>query len=155
MPTLSRERWLAVSPYLDRALDMDRADRTALVASLRDESPVLAADLETLLAERDALSRDGFLEEDVPAPPITGPLSGQVVGAYTLVSLIGQGGMGSVWLARRSDGRFEGVAAVKLLNAELVGRAGEERFQREGGILARLTHPYIAHLIDSGVSAAG
>ena len=63
--------------------------------------------------------------------------------------------MGSVWLAERCDGRFEGRAAVKLLNIALVGRAGEERFRREGTILARLTHPHIAHLIDAGVSPAG
>ena len=63
--------------------------------------------------------------------------------------------MGSVWLAARSDGRFEGKAAVKLLNAALVGRAGEERFRREGTILARLTHPHIARLIDAGVSPTG
>src|SRR6185369_12906419 len=75
--------------------------------------------------------------------------------AYTLVSPIGAGGMGSVWLARRSDGRFEGTVAVKLLNASLVGRAGEERFRREGSILARLAHPHIARLHDAGVSAAG
>ena len=43
--------------------------------------------------------------------------------------------MGSVWLAERCDGRFEGRAAVKLLNIALMGRAGEERFRREG------THP--------------
>ncbi len=46
--------------------------------------------------------------------------------------------MGSVWLASRSDGRYEGQVAVKLLNAALVGRGGEERFRREGTILARL-----------------
>ena len=63
--------------------------------------------------------------------------------------------MGSVWLARRSDGRFEGSAAVKLLNPSLVGRAGEERFRREGSILARLTHPHIARLLDAGVSSTG
>ena len=63
--------------------------------------------------------------------------------------------MGTVWLARRSDGRFEGSAAVKLLNAELVGLASEERFRREGSILARLAHPHIARLLDAGVSANG
>ncbi len=60
--------------------------------------------------------------------------------------------MGSVWLAERCDGRFDGRAAVKLLNIALMGRAGEERFRREGNILARLTHPHIAHLVDAGVS---
>ncbi len=78
-----------------------------------------------------------------------------MLGAYRLVSRIGQGGMGSVWLAERCDGRFEGRAAVKLLNIALMGRAGEERFRREGNILARLTHPHIAHLVDAGVSPTG
>src|SRR6185436_6462474 len=87
-----------------------------------------------------------------PAPP---SLSGQVLGAYRLESVIGQGGMGTVWLAERCDGRFEGRAAVKLLNVAVMGRAGEERFRREGNILARLTHPNIARLTDAGVSATG
>src|SRR5215470_6309030 len=82
-------------------------------------------------------------------------LAGQTVGAYTLESQIGHGGMGSVWLARRNDGRFERRAAIKLLNANFVGRAAEERFRREGSILARLTHPHIARLVDAGVSPAG
>ena len=87
--------------------------------------------------------------------PGASSLAGAAIGAYTLVSPVGEGGMGSVWLAERSDGRFEGRAAVKLLNAALVGRAGEDRFRREGTILARLDHPHIARLIDAGVSAIG
>src|SRR6185436_11233408 len=82
-------------------------------------------------------------------------LEGTQLGAYTLLKPIGRGGMGSVWLASRNDGRFEGKAAIKLLNAELAGRTGGERFKREGTILARLTHPHIARLIDAGVSGAG
>ena len=54
--------------------------------------------------------------------------------------------MGSVWLAHRNDGRFEGKVAIKLLNAALVGRAAEGRFRREGTILARLAHPNITRL---------
>ena len=96
-----------------------------------------------------------FLEDAPAAPPRSASLAGQTVGAYTLVEPIGQGGMGSVWLAQRSDGRFEGRVAVKLLNASLVGRAGEERFRREGSILARLAHPHIARLLDAGVSEWG
>ncbi len=87
--------------------------------------------------------------------PIEASLAGVTIGAYTLKSSIGHGGMGSVWLASRSDGRFEGQVAVKLLNAALVGRGGEERFRREGTILARLAHPHIARLIDAGVSNTG
>jgi eukaryotic-like serine/threonine-protein kinase len=125
------------------------------VAALRAQEPGLAAELESCLAELATLSREGFLADAAPRPPGAGAQPEQTVGAYTLSSPIGRGGMGTVWLARRSDGRFEGTAAVKLLNAELVGRAGGQRFAREGSILARLRHPHIAHLVDAGVSPGG
>ena len=158
MPPLSADRWRALSPYLDEALDIASSQRAAWLASIRARDAVLAADLQLLLAEHEALHESHFLEGTVPLAPGPEPpasLAGQILGAYRLISLIGQGGMGSVWLAERCDGRFEGRAAVKLLNIALVGRAGEERFRREGTILARLTHPHIAHLIDAGVSPAG
>ena len=154
MSGLSRERWQVVSPHLEHALDLDTHERNDWLESLRAKDPALAADLQALLEEGDALSRGGFLEGGAVLPE-RASLAGQTIGAYTLDSLLGQGGMGSVWLARRSDGRFEGRAAVKLLNASLIGRAGEERFEREGSILARLTHAHIAHLVDAGVSPAG
>ena len=157
MPPLSADRWRTLSPFLDEALEIANGERAAWLASIRARDPVLAADLQLLLAEHDALDESRFLEGAVRWRRATaaGVARGQILGAYRLVSLIGQGGMGSVWLAERCDGRFEGRAAVKLLNIALVGRAGEERFRREGTILARLTHPHIAHLIDAGVSPAG
>jgi len=150
---LSRDRWQVVEPLLDRALEMTEAERAVWLEQLRREQAVLAAELEALLSHRPALDREAFLQLGPDLP--SSSLAGQALGAYTLEAQIGQGGMGAVWLARRSDGRFEGRAAVKLLNLSLVGRAGEERFRREGTILARLSHPHIARLIDAGVSLAG
>jgi serine/threonine protein kinase/tetratricopeptide (TPR) repeat protein len=158
MPALSPDRWRAVSPYLDEALDIATEDRAAWLSSIRARDEALAADLRLLLEEHEVLHQSRFLEHAVPLPSHAGltlSLAGQTLGAYRLSSPIGQGGMGSVWLADRCDGRFEGHAAIKLLNVALVGRAGEERFRREGNILARLTHPHIAHLIDAGVSHTG
>ncbi|HEY7368319.1 MAG TPA: serine/threonine-protein kinase [Thermoanaerobaculia bacterium] len=153
MPTQNADRWGRWSAHLDLLLDLPAAQRTARLEALETEDATLASDLRGLLEEHEALDREGFLENAVfPGGP---PPAGRTFGAYTLVSLIGQGGMGNVWLARRSDGRFEGTAAVKLLNASLIGRSGEERFRREGTILARLTHPHIAHLVDAGVSPDG
>jgi serine/threonine protein kinase/tetratricopeptide (TPR) repeat protein len=155
MPVLSNDRWRALSPYLDRALDLSPGEREPWLAGLRLENPGLASDLESLLGEQEALDRDGFLAGAViPIPPDLS-LASHRIGAYTLVSPIGRGGMGTVWLAERSDGRYSGKAAVKLLNAALIDQRGEERFRREGSILARLTHSHIAHLIDAGVSTAG
>jgi serine/threonine protein kinase len=83
-----------------------------------------------LLDEHRELDKAGFLDEQPIALPRTG-LTGETIGAYTLVAPIGQGGMGTVWLAERSDGRFDRRVAVKFLNLALVGR-GEARFTREG-----------------------
>ena len=82
-------------------------------------------------------------------------MAGLSVGAYTVERELGQGGMGSVWFARRTDGRFEGHVAIKFLNTGLAARGGPERFAREGSILARLAHPNIARLLDAGVTAGG
>jgi tetratricopeptide (TPR) repeat protein len=140
---------------LDKALDISPEERAAWLDSIREQNPALATDLQTLLNEHRALGDEGFLRTGAAMRPTPGLLSGQTVGAYTLVSPIGQGGMGTVWLARRSDGRFEGRAAVKFLSVGLLGGAAEERFKREGSILARLGHPNIAHLIDAGVLGGG
>ncbi|MPY90389.1 MAG: tetratricopeptide repeat protein [Luteitalea sp.] len=158
MSALSADRWRRLSPYLDHALGIGIEERAAWLASIRAEDATLAADLQTLLAEHAALDESGFLERTVPLPPHTSPtvsLAGQTLGAYRLLSRIGQGGMGSVWLGERCDGRYEGRAAIKLLNGGLIGHAAEDRFKREGSILARLRHPHIAQLVDAGVSHAG
>ena len=155
MTVPDKERWRVLSPHLDRALELSGGERAVWLASLRGEDPALAHDLEALLIEHEALDQEGFLAGAPPAPLPRSSPAGQAIGSYTLRSLVGQGGMGGVWLAERSDGRFEGVVAVKLLNASLVGRDGENRFRREGSILARLRHPHIAQLIDAGLSSSG
>lgn len=88
-------------------------------------------------------------------PALGGSLAGKTVGAYTIERELGQGGMGSVWLTRRSAGRFDGHVAIKFLNAGLASRFGRERFAREGSILARLVHPNIARMLDAGVATDG
>jgi len=155
MTTLNPEQWREVSPYLDKALEMPEAERASLLASLDEINPELARFLRSLLEEHHALARGEFLEH-TPAPlPQQPALAGQSIGAYTLKSPIGQGGMGSVWLAQRSDGRFERQVAVKFLSIALVGDVGAERFKREGRLLGQLAHPHIAGLVDAGVSRTG
>jgi len=131
-------------------------ERSLWLASLRTQDPALAAELEVLFGEHRMLREEGFLETSASLGLRRSPgLAGQTLGAYSLISQAGQGGMGSVWLAERNDGRFQRKVAVKFLNIALIGKSGEERFKREGTILARLTHPNIAELFDSGVSLTG
>ena len=94
-------------------------------------------------------------EPERTAVPSDVGMAGRVIGAYTVERELGQGGMGSVWLARRSDGRSEGHAAIKFLNAGLVSHRDRDRFARDGNFLARLAHPNIAHLLDAGITADG
>jgi serine/threonine-protein kinase len=152
---LEPEAWRVVSPYLDQALEMEEAERAVWLQSLRRENPSIAAQVEALLEEHRELHEKGFLEQAPLLPPSEGAAEGQPVGAYTLVAPIGEGGMGMVWLAERSDGRFQRRVALKFLKIALAGSGGEERFKREGTILGRLTHPHIAQLLDAGVSTSG
>jgi serine/threonine protein kinase/Tol biopolymer transport system component len=155
MSKLSPDQWQALSPHLDQALEMTDDERSIWLSSLHNQDPALAYQLEILLREHRALSDEGFLEASALELPGGPGLEGQTLGVYTLVSQIGHGGMGTVWLAERNDGRFERRVAVKVLNVALMGKDGKERFKREGRILGRLRHPHIAELIDAGVSLTG
>jgi serine/threonine-protein kinase len=139
---------------LDEALDLEPAQLDAWMTRLRAAEPETAAELERLLAAEPTLDARRFLV-DGPVPGQVPTLEGRRIGAWTIDRQLGQGGMGTVWQAHRSDGRFEGVAAVKLLNLALLDRLGAERFRREGTMLARLNHPHIARLLDAGVTEAG
>jgi serine/threonine-protein kinase len=151
MDKVDPQRWQRLSPLLDELLDLEGAARAARLAQLRADDPALADELSGLLAQETAMEREAFLEGSPLADEPPPALEGRRMGAYTLESPLGAGGMGSVWLARRSDGRYEGAVAVKLLNLALMGHGGAERFAREGQVLARLTHPHIARLLDAGI----
>jgi serine/threonine-protein kinase len=152
-PTLRRAEWIELSPLLEHALELEGEERRKW---LRAQQPAIAARLEALLSEHNVLKSEEFLERgNVDLPSTTATMTGQVVGPFKVESQIGQGGMGSVWLARRNDGRFERRVALKFLHIALLGDKGEERFRREGKILALLADPHIAELIDAGVTHAG
>src|SRR5688572_25078144 len=158
--SLDPSLWRELSGHLDRALDLEPAERERWLSELMTSQPLIAAAVRNLLAERDALNARGFLQNPPSAiADLTRrhrpSLAGKQVGAYTLDSLIGRGGMGEVWLASRSDGRFEGRFAIKFLD-RLIARARlADRFRHEGRLLARLGHPHIARLLDAGSTEDG
>ena len=115
----------------------------------------LRVPLRELVMERQHLDAQDFLENPLRIPTVQTSRIGQRVGAYTIQSLLGKGGMGEVWLAQRSDGHFNGLFAIKFLTLASPGANALERFRREGRMLARLAHPNIARLIDAGVVPAG
>ncbi len=157
MEQLDRHLWEQLSPLLDQVLDLDGEPRATFVASLGAARPELAAALTRLLAAHDRAAAEGFLAEgpSMADTPAAHALAGFTVGAYTLERPLGMGGMGTVWLGRRSDGQFTGTVAVKLVNLAMLDAGAVDRFSREASILARLTHANIARMYDAGVTPLG
>ena len=149
---MDMERWRKLSPLLDAMLELDPVTRSRSLASLREEDPVLGKELAALLALEDQHS--DFLAEPLVAP-LPGPRPGTLAGPYRLERLLGEGGMGQVWLAGRADGLYQRRVALKLLRPGLADTNLRLHFTRERQILARLAHPNIARLLDAGVTADG
>ncbi|MEW5685538.1 MAG: serine/threonine-protein kinase [Pseudomonadota bacterium] len=149
MPKLSpaevERRALGLLERLDD-LEDDPETRARVLAEQPPEVRSRLADLQRSAVE----AADAFPTGDAWAGSRFDPP--ERVGPFRLVRLLGQGGMGAVWLAERDDGLFEQRVAVKFIHAHLHAAAGD-RFAAERRILARLEHPGIARIIDGGVTA--
>jgi serine/threonine-protein kinase len=155
----------ALARLLDEALDLPAEARVAWLDGLPAEHSHLVASLREMLSEagQDETSVDlpalpGYCEADLDdlAPDDTAGLSpDSIVGPYRLIRELGRGGMGSVWLAERTDGTLKRQIALKLPHSSLPQRQLAERFARERDILAGLNHPHIARLYDAGVTEEG
>jgi serine/threonine-protein kinase len=147
------ERWIATDDATLRARMLDELAR---------EDGRVHERVRALIDADQALDAAGFMAGaalmDVEVAPHGIPghdLAGEHIGAWRVLRLLGQGGMGEVWLADRSDGAYRGHAAIKLLRGAAEDSAAQRRFLREGQILARLEHPRIARLLDAGARADG
>jgi len=87
--------------------------------------------------------------------PLNDELIDEKLGAYTIKKSIGEGGMGKVFLAERSDGAFERNVAIKVMSFHLNLSGIQKRFFKEQKILASLNHPGIAQLYDATISEKG
>ncbi len=152
---LSPSQIATLSRLLDEALDLPAAEREAWYAALPEEQRQLLPPLREMLTDYTRMGQQGRLSTlprlDADAPSAQ---PGERVGAYRLLREIGQGGMGSVWLAERADGVFERQVAIKLPRlSQSPGLA--DRMARERQIGALLEHPHIARLYDAGIDEQG
>ena len=154
---MTPEEWAVVKDLFSQALALPPSERGAFLERVCSEQPERRREVESLLAHSDGTWSllDGGLK--ILAPPSL-PLEadsriGRRIGAYEVLSEIGHGGMGTVYLARRVDGQFDQTVALKVVRRGMDTDAVLARFRHERGILARLHHPYIAQLFDGGVTA--
>lgn len=148
--------WSDISRLLDQALDLPAPERSAWLAQQEGVSARVRLAVQRLLAQQADADASGFLSAlpTVTAPAQDEPLSGDSVGPWRLLRELGQGGMGSVYLAERADGGLRRQVALKLPRLTWVpGLAA--RMARERDILATLEHPHIARLYDAGVDERG
>lgn len=139
--------WLQVKPILDRVLSAPAQQRAAILDAECGTDTALRAELEAYLS----LDDDALLEPEIALLPPRILPEGRVEGAYKILSLIGRGGMGAVYLAERADGLYQKQVAFKILDIALPRREFARRFDSERRILARIEHPNIVRLIDAGV----
>lgn len=159
LPALDADRWRVISPHLDRALALEGEARDAVLNDLSATDPTLADELRALLGRLDRAEAERFLEINAPHDTLAdmrpAMREGQVLGSYTLLSLLGEGGMGTVWLASRSDGLYASQVAVKLVRAAIASGGVVARFESERQLLARMNHPHIARVLDAGTATDG
>lgn len=156
---MSRVDWGELARALDELLDLSEPERGRRLDRLSDDNPELAASLRRALDDAAAGAR---VEERFPTLLDLGASGAgdahapsERIGAYETRELLGEGGMGMVYLAERADGSFEQTVALKVLRGREVSPGMHARFLQERQLLAGLSHPRIARLVDGGVTPEG
>ena len=158
MSPSAHDSWKRVEAVLNEALDIKQEDRSAFLDRSCAGDPQLRREVDSLLASVD--KSVGFIERPLHqvaqllAEESEGP--GSRIQAYELLKLIGEGGMGKVYLAARADDQYSKQVAIKLLQAGFAQTTAMlVRFRSERQILADLDHPNIARLLDGGATPSG
>lgn len=154
---MDQERWDRIAALFAGALDAAPEDRAAYLGSACPD-PSLRAEVEAMLAAHEqpsSLRLEQRLVSDEAGSWTAGLPAGTRIGPYRIESLIGRGGMGEVYRGERADGTFEQTVAIKLLRADGGGGDLVRRFQTERSLLARLSHPNIAAILDGGTASDG
>jgi eukaryotic-like serine/threonine-protein kinase len=156
--TMDSNRWTQIQSLFHDAADLPKSEQRAFLESACGSDDILLADVLALL-EEDARS-SSLLDRDVAhvADQILNdkspqPAAFQEFGHYKIKHVLGEGGMGVVYLAERKD--LHSLVAIKLLRDAWLSPARRERFAVEQRTLAQLNHPCIARLYDAGILADG
>jgi non-specific serine/threonine protein kinase/serine/threonine-protein kinase len=156
---LQLDRWHQIKDLFSSALEHPTAERSAFLDRSCGEDIELLAQVRSLLDAHE--SSLGFIErpavERAGLAPALEPLNwqGRRLGNYRIISEIGRGGMSHVYKAARDDDQYYKEVAIKLLRPGLDTHSLLQRLRDERQMLAQLSHPNIAQLLDGGVTETG
>jgi tetratricopeptide (TPR) repeat protein len=154
---MDADRWNRLCALVEQALACPQREREALLGAAEGIDPLLAAEGRRML--RAATRADEFLLPPSSAPNADPPSTrllpgpGTRIGGYRLLAVLAAGGMSTVFVAEQDAPRRK--VALKLLHAGVLSPQHRRRFEAESRVLARLRHPGIAHIYDSGVHEEG
>lgn len=155
MNPLSHDLWNRVEDLFHGAQEQPAEGRDAWI-DLQEESAEVRDEVKSLLSGFEIQEKRGQTSPGTESPAEEkASLPEARFGAYQLIKLIGHGGMGAVYLARRADGQYDQTVALKTMAAHLLGGEFLRRFHTERQLLASLEHPHITRLLDGGVSSSG
>ncbi len=151
---MSSPSWNEIKRVFHQVQGLAPGDRLAEIKKL-SPNPEVVNEVQWLLGADTGLV--DFLRDDASQPFLNPPPSAieknALLGSYRIIDSLGQGGMGAVYLAVRTDD-FEKQVAIKILSGRITPQTSA-RFQRERQILADLDHPNIARLFDGGTTETG
>ncbi len=146
------ERFQLIESIFHAACAVAGEAREAVIAARCGGDAGLAAEVRRLLAASEKEERQSAQQ---PSEEAEEQVVGRRIGPYLLDGLLGRGGMGAVYRAHRADGEFEQQVAIKLIDLPLATGLFRDRFRQERQILASLQHPFIARLLNGGVTEEG
>ncbi|HEU4601259.1 MAG TPA: protein kinase [Steroidobacteraceae bacterium] len=153
------DRWNRVKEVFAEALERSGGERDSYIREACGTDEELREEVISLLAAHDTV--DDFIAR--PAAQQAGLVIekpakewiGERLGHYRIVAEAGRGGMSQVFKAVRDDQQYEKQVAIKLLKPGLDTESVLRKFKAERQILAQLSHPNIAHLLDGGATDDG
>ncbi|HEX5230185.1 MAG TPA: serine/threonine-protein kinase, partial [Bryobacteraceae bacterium] len=158
---MTPERWQTVRSVLERALELEGAERAKYLDEACADDAELRREVESLL-QADEAATHAFLTGKAidhahlpPGAEAADTLQGRRIGPYLVLEEIGHGGMGAVYRAVRADDQFSQQVAIKVVRGGLSDRFADQRFKAERQILADLNHANIARLLDGGATEDG
>jgi non-specific serine/threonine protein kinase/serine/threonine-protein kinase len=151
-------KWARIKYLFHAALERSVSEREAFLDEICEQDDELRESVKSLLASHEDSGdflTTSVVDQSRPETASSDPLEGKQVGSYRVLSRIGHGGMGVVYLGARADESFQKRVAIKVVRPGVDAEEIQNRFRLERRTLALLDHPNIARLIDGGSTADG